>query len=51
LRGFSWALTIGILVGTYSSIYVAGALALDMKLSARDLMPVQEKGAEIDAMP
>ena len=42
LRGFSWALTIGIIVGTYSSIYVAGALALDMKLSARDLMEQKE---------
>ena len=41
LRGFSWALTIGIIVGTYSSIYVAGALALDMKLSARDLMAAE----------
>jgi len=51
LRGFSWALTIGILVGTYSSIYVAGALALDMKLSAHDLMPAQEKAAEVDSMP
>jgi preprotein translocase subunit SecF len=51
LRGFSWALTIGILVGTYSSIYVAGALALDMNLSARDLMPPQEKDKEVDAMP
>jgi preprotein translocase subunit SecF len=51
LRGFSWALTIGIIVGTYSSIYVAGALALEMKLSARDLMPPQEKSNEVDAMP
>jgi preprotein translocase subunit SecF len=51
LRGFSWALTIGILVGTYSSIYVAGALALDMKLSARDLMEQKEDTAEIDALP
>jgi len=51
LRGFSWALTIGIVVGTYSSIYVAGALALDMKLSAQDLMPAQDKAAEVDAMP
>ena len=51
LRGFSWALTIGIIVGTYSSIYVAGALALEMKLSARDLMPPQEKSSEVDAMP
>jgi len=50
LRGFSWALTIGILVGTYSSIYVAGALALDMKLSARDLME-QKETSKVDAMP
>ena len=51
LRGFSWALTIGILVGTYSSIYVAGALALDMKLSAVDLMPAQRDPSKVDAMP
>ncbi|MET0657885.1 MAG: protein translocase subunit SecF [Steroidobacteraceae bacterium] len=51
LRGFSWALTIGIIVGTYSSIYVAGALALDMKLSARDLMPPAKEKSEVDAMP
>jgi preprotein translocase subunit SecF len=50
LRGFSWALTIGIVVGTYSSIYVAGALALEMKLSARDLMEKQ-RDKEVDAMP
>jgi len=50
LRGFSWALTIGIIVGTYSSIYVAGALALDMKLSARDLME-QKETSKVDAMP
>jgi preprotein translocase subunit SecF len=51
LRGFSWALTIGIIVGTYSSIYVAGALALDMKLSAVDLMPPQRDPTKIDALP
>jgi len=51
LRGFSWALTIGIIVGTYSSIYVAGALALDMKLSARDLMEHKEETSKVDAMP
>jgi preprotein translocase subunit SecF len=50
LRGFSWALTIGIVVGTYSSIYVAGALALDMKLSALDLMEHKET-SKVDAMP
>ena len=47
LRGFSVALTIGIVVGTYSSIYIASALALDFKLTALDLMPAQrEKDAD-----
>ena len=51
LRGFATALTIGIVVGTYSSIYVASALALDLKLTARDLMPVQREKDAIDDMP
>lgn len=51
LKGFSWALTIGILVGTYSSIYVAGAMALELRLSAIDLMPPKEEKDEIDALP
>jgi preprotein translocase subunit SecF len=51
LRGFSWALTIGIVVGTYSSIYVAGALALELKLNAIDLMPVHKADAELDKLP
>jgi len=51
LRGFSWALTIGILVGTYSSIYVAGALSLELKLDARDLLAGPKDKSEIDALP
>jgi preprotein translocase subunit SecF len=51
LRGFSTALTIGIVVGTYSSIYVASAMALDLKLTARDLMPVQRDKDAVDEMP
>ncbi len=43
IRGFSLALIIGIVVGTYSSIYVAGALALKMGLSRDDLLPKQKK--------
>lgn len=51
LKGFSWALTIGIVVGTYSSIYVAGAMALELKLNAIDLMPPKDEKDEIDALP
>jgi preprotein translocase subunit SecF len=51
LEGFSWALTIGIIVGTYSSIYVAGGLALELKLNARDLMEVKKGAEATDGMP
>ena len=50
LRGFGVALAIGIVIGTYSSIYVAGAIALDLGASARDFMP-PEKRSEVDALP
>ena len=39
LEGFGLALIVGILVGTYSSIYVASGVALDLGVSQRDLMP------------
>lgn len=51
LKGFSWALSLGILVGTYSSIYVAGAMSLELGLCARDMMPPQEDKSKIDALP
>lgn len=50
LKGFSAAILVGIVVGTFSSIFIAAALALDMKLKAIDLMPPQEK-QEVDALP
>jgi preprotein translocase subunit SecF len=50
LRPFGVALLVGIVVGTFSSIYVAGALALDLGLSQRDLMPPEKRG-EVDALP
>lgn len=49
IHGFSLALIIGIVIGTYSSIYVAGALAVTMGLDRKDFMPVQRK--EIDERP
>ena len=49
-RAISPLLIVGIVVGTYSSIYVAGAAALDLGLSQRDLMP-PEKKEEADALP
>lgn len=54
IRNFSLVLIIGILVGTYSSIYIASALALTLGVTKSDLMPVQKEGAsseEADGRP
>lgn len=46
IHGFAAALLVGIIVGTYSSIFVASALALRFKLNAYDLFPPKEEDAE-----
>jgi preprotein translocase subunit SecF len=51
LKGFSLAIIIGVFTGTYSSIFVAGALALDMRVKAQDLMSVKKEDPELKAMP
>jgi preprotein translocase subunit SecF len=45
LQGFSEALLIGIIAGTYSSIYISSAIALDFGLTAEDVFPSQKKAA------
>ena len=50
LRGFSEALMIGIIAGTYSSIYISSAIALDCGLTAEHLFPSAKKSA-IDELP
>lgn len=49
IHSFATAMIIGIVVGTYSSIYVAGALALVMGLNRSDFIPPAKK--ELDEMP
>jgi preprotein translocase subunit SecF len=51
LRAFSAALAIGVFIGTYSSIYIASSVALDLKLTARDLLPVHKEKDALDDMP
>ena len=50
MRAFSEALLVGIFVGTYSSIYVAGGLLVTMKLTREDLIPPQVEEA-VDERP
>jgi preprotein translocase subunit SecF len=53
IHGFATALLLGITIGTYSSIYVASALALKLGIQREHLMPpqVEKEGAEFDEMP
>jgi preprotein translocase subunit SecF len=48
IHGFALALIIGVLVGTYSSIYVASTAVLSLGISKEDLMPVKKEGAETE---
>jgi len=50
LKGFSEALMIGIIAGTYSSIYISSAIALDCGLNAEHLFPSANKAA-VDELP
>jgi preprotein translocase subunit SecF len=51
LAPFSLALIIGVLVGTYSSIYVASATAMVLNIKARDLLPAEKDIELIDDLP
>lgn len=48
IHGFATALLIGIFVGTYSSIYVASALAIKLGISREHMIPeiVEKEGAD-----
>jgi preprotein translocase subunit SecF len=50
LKGFSAALLIGIIAGTYSSIYISSSIALDCGLTAEHVFPSTKKAA-LDHLP
>jgi preprotein translocase subunit SecF len=46
INGFATALIVGIVVGTYSSIYVSANTLVALKISREDLMPPAKEGAD-----
>lgn len=50
IKGFAIALTLGIVVGTYSSVYIASSLLLRFNVSKEDLMTQVKEGTQ-DSMP
>ena len=51
IRGFSQALIIGVLVGTYSSIYVVANMLLMLSITQDDMAIPEPEGVEFDDMP
>lgn len=51
IHNFAIALILGVVIGTYSSIYVASTSVLVLGISKADLMPVEKEGADLDHIP
>ena len=51
IHGFATALIIGILVGTYSSIFVASTSLVFLGINSLDLTPVLKDGEDFDSRP
>ena len=50
-QGFAVALIIGVVIGTYSSIYIASNVILYMNVTREDLMLPVKEGSELDDIP
>ena len=51
IHNFSLALIVGVIIGTFSSVYVAANILMAMNTTKEDLMPPVKEGAELDEMP
>jgi preprotein translocase subunit SecF len=51
IHSFAFTLIVGVLVGTYSSIYVASTTLLELGVSKFDLLAVEKEGATLEQNP
>jgi preprotein translocase subunit SecF len=51
IHGFAFALIVGIVIGTYSSIFVASTATLALGVTREDLLPAEKEGANLDHIP
>lgn len=51
IHNFSLALIVGVIIGTFSSVYVAANILMAMNTTKEDLMPPVKEGAELEEMP
>lgn len=48
IHSFALALIVGVVIGTYSTVYIASPIVLALGLSREDMLPVKKEGAELD---
>ena len=51
IKGFAVALFIGVLIGTYSSIFVASPVVLGLRITRDDMLVIKKEGEEADSLP
>ena len=51
IHGFSMALIFGVLIGTYSSVYIASPVTLTLGIKKEDLMPVKKECVDLENQP
>lgn len=51
IHSFALALIVGVIVGTYSSIYIASSMLVVLNVTSKDLMQEQKDTTELDEMP
>ena len=51
IHAFSTALIVGVVIGTYSSIFIASPVTLALGISKQDLMPVEKEGTNLENRP
>ena len=51
IHSFALALIVGVVVGTYSSIYIASSMLIVLNVTSEDLIPDEKETEEIDELP
>lgn len=51
IHSFALALIVGVVIGTYSSIYIASSMLIVLNVSSADLMQVEKENPELDEQP
>ena len=51
VKGFSLGLIIGVIIGTYSSLYIVTSILIQLGLSQDDMVVPEVEGADFDDMP